>query len=90
MGVGGIREFRCKEPWTPEFTDKFVWSVKTESVQEELFVCILVGSLINWENPFEDVSEYNFVTSEVLISLDHQDEDLGLKSLAITDTVGLH
>ena len=64
--------------------------MKTESVQEELFVCILVGSLINWENPFEDVSEYNFVTSEVLISLDHQDEDLGLKSLAITDTVGLH
>ena len=56
----------------------------------ELFVCISVGSLINCKNPFEDVSEYNFVTSEVLISSDHQGKDLALKSPVITDTVGLH
>ena len=64
--------------------------MKTESIQDELFVCIWVGSLIICKNPFADVSEYNFVTSEVLISSDHQDEDLALKSLAITDTIGLH
>ena len=64
--------------------------MKTKSIQEELFVCIWADSLINCENPFEDVSEYNFVPSEVLISSDHQDEDLALKSLVIADTVGLH
>ena len=58
-------------------------------MQEELFVCIWVGSLINCEKPFEDVNEYNFVPSEVLISLDHQDEDLTLKSPGFTDTVDL-
>ena len=63
--------------------------MKTKSIQVKLFVCISVGSLINCENPFEDVSEYNFVTSEVLIVSDHQDEDLALKSPVITDTVGL-
>ena len=57
---------------------------------EELFVCIWVGLLINCENPFEGLSEYNYVPSEVLIYSDHQDEGLALKSPVITDTVGLH
>ena len=52
--------------------------------------CIWVGSLINYENPFEDVKVYNFVPSEVLISSDHQDEDLAFKWPAITDTVSLY
>ena len=59
-------------------------------MQEELFVCTWVGSLINCKNPFEDVSEYNFVSSEVLISLDDQYKDLALKSAVITDTVRLY
>ena len=66
----------CKDAWTPEFTDKFGWSVK-------------IGSFINWKNPFEDASEYKFVSSKVLMSLDHQEEDLALKSPVIIDTVGL-
>ena len=83
-------QFWCKDAWTPEFTDRFGWPVKTKLTQEELLVCICVGPLINCQNPFEDVSEYNFVPSEVLISSDYQDEDLALKSPVITDTVGLH
>ena len=79
----------CKDAWTPEFTDKFGWSVKIKSIQEELFVCTCVGSFINWENPLEDVSEYKFVLSKVLMSSDHQEEDLALKSPVIIDTVGL-
>ena len=80
----------CKDAWAPEFTDKFGWSVKAKSIQEELLLCIWVVSLINCENQFEEVSEYNFVSSEVLISSDHQDEDLALNSTVITDTVRLH
>ena len=45
--------------------------------------------LINCENLFEDVSKYNFVTSEIVISSGHQDEDLTLKSPVITDAVSL-
>ena len=45
---------------------------------------------MNYENPFKDVSKFNFVPSEVLISSDHQDKDFALKSPVITDTVGLH
>ena len=59
-------------------------------MQEKLFICIWVGSLTNSENPFKYVSEYNFVSSEVLVSPDHQDEGLALKSPVITGTVGLH
>ena len=60
-------------------TDKFGWSVKTKSIQEELCICIWVASLINCEDLFEDVSKYNFVPSEVLIFSDHQSKDLPLK-----------
>ena len=56
--------------------------------QEELFVCIWVGWLINCKNPFEDVNQYNFVLSEV--SSDHYDKDLTLKSPVTTDTGGVH
>ena len=35
------------------------------------------------------MSEYKFVPSEVLMSSDHQEEDLALKSPVIIDTVGL-
>ena len=64
--------------------------MKPKLIQEELVVCIQAGSLINCKNPYEDVSEYNFLLSEVLISSDHRDKNLALKSPAITDTVGLH
>ena len=54
-------------------------------MQEDLLVCICVGSFINWESPFEQVSENNFDPSVVSMSLDHHEEDLALKSLVITD-----
>ena len=47
------------------YTDKFGCLGETKSTEEELFVCVWVGSLINCENPFEDVSEHNFAPSEV-------------------------
>ena len=34
--------------------------MKIKSIQEELFVWICVGLLINWEKPFEYVNENNF------------------------------
>ena len=68
----------CKDAWITEFTDKFGWSVKIKWIQQEMFVCTCGGSFINWENPFEDVSEYNFDPSKVLMSLDQQEEDLEL------------
>ena len=57
-------------------------------MQEELLVCICVGSFINWGNPFEEVSD-NFDPSVVTMSLDHHEEDLALKSPVITDKNGL-
>ena len=48
-----------------------------------------VGSFINWVTPLEDVSENVFNSSIVLVSLDHQEEDLELKSPVITDKDGL-
>ena len=48
-------------------------------MQEELLVCKCVGSFINWETPFADVNESNFSPSEVLMSSDHQYDDLALK-----------
>ena len=48
-----------------------------------------VGSWINWEKPFEDVIEKKFNASVVLISLDHQEEHLELKSPVTTDKNGL-
>ena len=59
-------------------------------MQEELLVCICVGSFIDWENPFEEVSENNFDPSVVLMSLDHHEEDFALKSPVITNKNGLH
>ena len=58
-------------------------------MQEELPVCICVGSFINWENPSEEVNENNFDPSVVSMSLDHHEEDLALKSPVITDKNGL-
>lgn len=46
---------------------------------------IYVGSFINWGKPFEDVSESNFDPSVILISLEHQEDDLVLKSPVIID-----
>ena len=51
-----LHQFGCKDVCTPEFTDTIDWSVKIKSVQEELFVWICVGSFINWEKPFKEVS----------------------------------
>ena len=64
---------------------------QSKSIQEELFLCILVGSKVNGKNPFE--FEYNFspfLLFQVLISSDHQDKDLVLKSPVITGAVDLH
>ena len=58
-------------------------------MQEELLVCICVGSFINWGNPFEEVSENKFDSFVVSMSLDHHEEDLALKSPVITDKNGL-
>ena len=51
------------DEWTPEFIDKLGWSVSIKSC---------VGSFINWEEPFEDVSENNFDPFVVLMYLHHQ------------------
>ena len=48
-----------------------------------------VGSWINWEKPFEDISEKKKKPSVVLISLDHQEEHLQLNSPVTTDKDGL-
>ena len=64
---------------------------QSKSIQEELFLCILVGSKVNGEDSFE--FEYNFapfLLLQVLISPDHQDKDLVLKSPVITGAVDLH
>ena len=50
-----------------------------------MIVCVLVHLL----TPFEDMSEYKFVSSKVLMSPDHQEENLALKPPVIIDTVGL-
>ena len=64
-------------------------SVKIRSIQEVLFVCICIGSFISWEKPFEEDDANNFDPSVVLISLDHQDWDLALKSSVIIGNAGL-
>ena len=43
---------------------------QSKSFQEELFLCILVSSKVNGENPFEDVSEYNFAPFLFVSSID--------------------
>ena len=58
-------------------------------MQEELFACICVDLFINWEKPFEDVSENKFDPSVVMMSLHYQEEELALKSPVIADKEGL-
>ena len=85
-----IWQFWCKNELTPKFTDKFVWSVKIKSMQEDLFAKICVGSLINWKKPFEDANESNFESSLVWIPFVHHRGDLALKPPVITAKDGLH
>ena len=54
-----------------------------------MFVYVLIHLLIE-ETPFEEVSENSFDPSVVFMSLAHHEEDLALKSPAITDKYGLH
>ena len=75
--------------WVKRCMDKFRWSIKTKSVQEKLFAWMCVGSWINWEKPFEGVSENKFNPSVILISLDHQEEHLELMSPVTTGKDGL-
>ena len=82
-------QFRYKDEWDPEFTDRFGWFVNIKLIQEELFVWIWVGSYFNWEKPFEDANEYKCDTSIVLMSLHHHEEDLALKSPMTTDIDGM-
>ena len=77
-------QFGSKDEWTSELTDKFGWFVNIKSIQEELFVWIWFGSFINWEKPFEDVSECKCDPSNVFMSLHHHEEDLALKSPVTT------
>ena len=63
--------------------------MKIKLIQEVLFIWICVGSFISSESSLEDVSENNFNPSIVSVSLDHQEEDLELKSPLITDKDGL-
>ena len=69
--------------------DMFGWSVKIRSIQEELFFCIWVGSFISCWNPSEEVYANNLVPPVVLVSLDHQEDDLALISPVITDKYSL-
>ena len=62
---------------------------QTFLIHEILFFWMCVGSFINWVTPLEDVSENVFNSSIVLVSLDHQEEDLELKSPVTTDKDGL-
>ena len=77
--------FGCKDAWTPWLVDMFDWSVKIRSIQEELFFCTSVGSFISCWNPSEEVCANNLVPSVLLMSLDHQEVNLPLKSPVITD-----
>ena len=52
-------------------------------------VYVLAHLLIYRGNPFGEVSENNLDPSIVLMSLDHHEEDLALKSHVITDENGL-
>ena len=83
-------QFWCKGEWTPEFSDKSDWSVKIESMQEEMFTLICVSSLINWEKPFQNVNKNNFDLSVVWTSFVHHAGDLSLKPIVITAKNGLH
>ena len=83
-------QFGWRDAWSAELTDKFGWPVKSESMQEEIFAWMCVFSWINWVKPFEDVRENKFNPFVVaLISLDHQEEHLELKSPVTTDKDGL-
>ena len=73
-------QFECKDAWTPEFTIKSVWSVNIKSIQEELFVCICVGS---FDQTNLCLFEYNFDHSVVLTSLDPQEEDAAWDGLRL-------
>ena len=78
-----VMQLRCKDVWISELielTDGFGWSVKIKSIQEELWFFIWVGSFIICRNPLQDVNESNFVPSVVLMSSNHQEEELTLKS----------
>ena len=67
----------------------FGWSVKIRSIQAELFFCIWVGSFISCWNPSEEVCANSLAPSVVLMSLDHQEDNLALKLPVITDKYGL-
>ena len=82
-------QFRYKDEWTPEITDKFDWFVNIRSIQDELLVWTWFGSFINWEKPFEDVNENKCDPSNAFMSLHHHEEDLALKSPVTTDKRGL-
>ena len=83
----------CKDVWIPEITDRFGWSVKIKSMQEELCLCIWAVSFKICGNSLQDVNESNFATrcgnslqdvnesnSVLLISSDQQEEALVIKS----------
>ena len=62
----------------------FGWSVKRKPIQEELFVYIWVGSFISCRK-LSGICEKHLVSSVILTSLDHQEDNQSLKSPVITD-----
>ena len=82
-------QFGCNDEWTLESTERSGLPVKTASIEGVLFVCICVDSFISWKKPFEEDIASSFDPSVALISLDHQDWDLALKSPVIVDDAGL-
>ena len=78
-------QFRCKDEWTPEFTDKFGWFVSIKSIQEDLFIWIWTGSFINWRKPFAEVDEYKCDPSIMFMLLHHHEKDLALTSPVTAD-----
>ena len=63
--------------WTP-------LSVNMRSIQEEELGSTWVGSDINWWNPYVVVRESIWDPSNDVMSSDHHDGDLALKSPSIT------
>ena len=82
-------QLECNDAWTLLLITKFGWSVKIKLIQEELFLWTCVGSLIIWWKPFNILNEKSFEPSNELMSLDHQEVDLAVKSPNMTETDGL-
>ena len=62
----------CNDEWTPEFIDRLGWLVSIKNQYKKSYLLEYVLVFIDWEKPFEDISEYKFTPSVMLMSLHHQ------------------